>query len=154
MSLTQVLQQRNGFEANFFESLLDPTSEHYITTAKYDTFLRKLDDLRAMFLKYMKENDLNIFVYPTVGIEPPLLIKEEHELMSNGKKFKTIPKMLHNTLPTALSTFPCITIPGIKADRIEAQFKVGFEMCSLPNTDKKLLRLAQIFINIINIQNL
>eukprot|EP01084_Bolivina_argentea_P200012 342098_1 len=148
--LPELLEQSNGFSKSFMQSLLDINSVAYSNMSEYRQAIRNNYELINMFKMYMIDNNLDVFAYPTITVEPPLRIKEEFKMESNGKTFDTVGKILSNTIKTAISGFPCITIPGCKANDTKGKFVAGFEMCALPNNDAKLLHIASIVVNIVN----
>eukprot|EP01084_Bolivina_argentea_P019712 36654_1 len=151
MTLKELFENSTGFERDMMLATLDVNNPQYMNVAFYHQLMQKVKQCRKIFHNYFVDNSVDIMVYPTIGDLPPLRIEEEFEMESNGKTYNTGEKVTRNMRPTATSGFPCVTIPAVK---IEAtKFVAGFEMCSLPNTDERLLKIAKIVDTIIKENN-
>eukprot|EP01084_Bolivina_argentea_P129472 228668_1 len=144
ITFKELLQHSIGFERDMMLSFLE---ENRISVATYHEAMNKVTEIKKIFSDYLNGNNLDIMVYPTIPVEPLLRNEEEKEFEFNGKKYNTLSKIPQNTLPTALAQIPCITIPGVDIE--ESKFKAGFEMCSVANSDEKLLKIASLVSDII-----
>ena len=140
MTVEELLNNSTGLEREMCLSLLDRDSEVYVDSKKYHQLLEGQRMYKDVFVNYMKGNDLDVFIYPTMNVEPPLAIEEETMMQSHGNEYPTMMKCSENTVPTALIGFPCITIPGVRVEG--SKFRAGFELCGLPGSDAKLLKIA------------
>ena len=140
MTIEELLNNSTGLEREMCLSLLDRDSEVYVDSKRYHELLEGQRMYKDVFRNYMKTNDLDVFIYPTMNVEPPLAIEEESTMQSHGNEYPTMMKCTENTVSTALIGFPCITIPGVKVEG--NKFKAGFELCGLPGSDEKLLKIA------------
>eukprot|EP00483_Globobulimina_turgida_P010418 UN10439 len=123
--------------------MLSFLEENRVGVVQYHKQIENVRKLKSIFLDYFAENNLDIMVYPTLTVEPPL--RNSNEKVDFELIVSKIPQ---NTVPTALAQIPCITIPGVKIK--ESKFAAGFELCSTPNSDEKLLKIASLLIDIIN----
>jgi Asp-tRNA(Asn)/Glu-tRNA(Gln) amidotransferase A subunit family amidase len=104
----------------------------------YRAMVELQGELKSAFSAHLRENNLAAIAFPAVAAQPPP-VGEEHEADVNGARVSFFAAFGRNTALAAAASCPGLVVPaGVDADGLP----VGFELDSLPGTDRDLLSLG------------
>ena len=96
------------------------------------------DELKTAFSAHLREQSLAAIAFPAVAAQPPP-VGEEHEAEVNGAKVSFFAAFGRNTALATATSCPGLVVPaGVDADGLP----VGFELDSLPGSDRDLMSLG------------